>query len=478
MKQVLRIAAGEWQYWLRSNLALGGALVFLLLVVVTSILSTLRIDAESHTRAHQQEQAEETFLAQPDRHPHRMVHYGHYVFRAPAPLAIFDPGLDSVTGQSIFLEGHRQNTTMFAESASSADLGGLSQLTPAFMYQLFAPLIIILLGYSAVVRERESAVLAPLLSLGINGTTLILGKALALLLFCLLLLIPLVISCAIAVISGEDATTVLLLFSVYLIYLMLWSMITLCVSAVLRKRSIALATLTGFWFVVALVLPSMAVNLASNARPLAGKIETDLTMLSDLRKLGDGHNAGDPAFQKLRSDLLKKHDVARVEDLPVNFRGIVALESEQKLTQVLNKYAASRMAGEMEQEAHLANYGWLSPTLATAFASRSIAGTDLEHYHRFQKEAEALRFSFVQALNRTHAEKLSYQDDINRSKDEASWLRARVDATNWQVIGDYQFRVSSLAERFASALSFIQIMLVWLVVMLGLLLWCGWRIKL
>ena len=60
-----------------------------------------------------------------------MVHYGHYVFRTPAPLARFDPGLDAVTGQSIFLEGHRQNTAMFAASGASADLVELDAGHPA-----------------------------------------------------------------------------------------------------------------------------------------------------------------------------------------------------------------------------------------------------------------------------------------------------------------------------------------------------------
>jgi len=60
-----------------------------------------------------------------------MVHYGHYVFRAPPPLAMFDPGVDAVTGQSLFLEGHRQNSAMFADARAEARTGGFGALTPA-----------------------------------------------------------------------------------------------------------------------------------------------------------------------------------------------------------------------------------------------------------------------------------------------------------------------------------------------------------
>lgn len=477
MNPILRIAADEWRYWLRSYIAVGGVMVFFLLVICASLLTKLRIDVEIHERMHQQSESEQTFLEQPDRHPHRMVHYGHYVFRAPAPLAIFDPGIDSVTGQSIFLEGHRQNTATFSESAVSADLGGLSYLTPALMYQLFGSLTIILLAHGAIVREREAGALTPLLALGVTGTTLLLGKVLALLVFTFVLLLPLAVTCAFAVSAGETPIAVLLLFGVYLVYLLLWGMIALGCSAIVRKRGTVLAVLTGLWLVITLVLPSIAVNIASNTVTVPSKIETDLAMLTDLRKLGDGHNASDPAFAKLRADLLEKYGVDKVEDLPINFRGLVAVEGEQKLTSVLNDYARARMDAEIRQERLLSTFGWLSPSLAISLVSRSIAGTDLVHYHRFQAEAEDLRYAFVQGLNRVHAERLSYQDDINRNKNEASRLRARVDSDNWQVLDTYQFETASLSERFSNTLSSMGVLVTWLLGMLSLLFWCGWRIK-
>jgi len=385
--------------------------------------------------------------------------------------------LDAVTGQSIFLEGHRQNSTMFAESAASADFGGLSWLTPALIYQLFAPLIIILLGHGAIVRERESSTLAPLLALGINSRTLIAGKVLALLFFTGLLLIPLFISCAIAVLSGESYVALLSLCMIYCLYLSIWALLTILFSSVLQKRTTVLATLIGLWFGFSLLLPSMAVNVTNNAIPIAGKIETDLNMLADVRKVGDGHNANDPAFKQLRKSLLEKYNVEKIEDLPINFRGMVAIDGEEKLTKILNEYADSRMASELLQEQHLANYAWFVPTLAITFASRSVSGTDLRHYHRFQKEAETLRFNFVQGLNRAHVEQLSYQDDINRNKDQESSMRARVDASNWQVLDSYQFKTASVSERFFNAYRSILILLTWLMLTSAILVWSSSRIK-
>ena len=476
--QVLLIAGAEWKYWLRSALALGSVLIFFMLIVTTSLLTTMRIDAEKHNREHQQIESEQTFLAQPDRHPHRMVHYGHYLFRTPAPLAIFDPGLDSITGQSIFLEGHRHNTVMFAESAASADFGGWSWLNSALVYQLFAPLIIILLGYNAVVRERETTMLAMLLATGIKPSTLIFGKALALLSFTILLLLPLLINCLLAVLSGESIVSLLALLAVYGIYLAIWVTLTLLISMLLKKRSAVLAAMTGFWLAFALVLPSMAVNIAADTKPLAGKIETDLKMLSDLRKAGDGHNANDPAFQQLRANILKKYSVDSIAQLPINYRGVVALKSEQKITKVLNDYAEARMQAELQQEQQLALYSWLTPALAITLASRSIAGTDLVHYHRFQREAEVVRFNFVQGLNQSHIEQLSYRDDINRNKDKESWQRARIAASNWQVLEAFQFKTASIAKRIANAGYAIKVLLLWLIIACAMLLLLSRKLKL
>jgi ABC-2 type transport system permease protein len=481
VKHLFIIAGAEWRYWLRSRLALGGAVLLAGLLVATTLLTTQRMQDEAAERAHHQAEAEAAFLSQPARHPHRMVHYGHYVFRTPAPLSLFDPGLDPVTGQSIFLEGHRQNTAMFAASGASADLGAFSWLSPALVYQLFGPLLVILLGHGLIARERESATLATLLATpigkGAPGRVLLAGKAFALLSIVVLLLVPLGISAGLAVRAGEQPLAAAALLSAYLLYMVLWSALALLASTLLRGRATVLATLATLWIALTLVLPAGASSWASNAAPMAGKLETDLAMLSDLRKLGDGHNANDPAFAQLRADLLAKHGVQRVEDLPVNLRGIVAQVGEQRLTETLNRYARARMAAEARQAAFLANHGWITPLLAVAEASRALAGTDLAHHHRFLQEAEALRYAFVQGLNKVHAEKLAYSDDVRRSGDASAEERTRVDASNWQLLDRFRFEPDAASSRVARAGPQWLMLGLWCALLLCAGFWAGGRLK-
>lgn len=478
MHTVVFLAREEWRFWLRSQLALSAAVLFLVLLVTTVALTTLRIAEERHARMHHQEEAESAFLEQPDRHPHRMVHYGHYVFRTPSPLSAFDPGLDSITGQSLFLEGHRQNSAMFAASGASADLGGLAWLTPALVYQLFAPLLIILLGHGAVVRERESSTLAAMLAQGVGGITLFGGKALALLAAILLMLIPLMVSAAMAVAQGEAVSAALLITGLYTLYLSIWGLLSLLLSVLSTKKATALAALTAMWLAFTLLIPSLAVSNAARSLPIAGQIETNLAMLADLRKLGDGHNAADPAFERLRNDLLEKYDVENVEALPVNLRGVVAEYSERQLTETLNEYANQRMDLETRQARLLARHGWLTPLLATADASRAIAATDLRNYQRFLKEAEALRFDFVQGLNRVHAEKMSYADDIRRNSDAQAEKRTRMDSANWELLEEFRFEPEAVSVRAANAKPSLLALLAWFGLLAMASVWACARIRL
>ena len=477
MRMSLRIAKEEWRQWLRSRLVVISLAVFTLLLLFTTALTMIDAQEARHERLHLQEQSEETFLSQPDRHPHRMVHYGHYVFRAPPPLAMFDPGVDTVTGQSMFLEGHRQNSAMFADARAEARTGGFGALSPAKIYHLFLPLLIIALGHAAVLREREARTLGPLLSQGISGPQLYGGKLLALTALIGVLSLPVLFSSIAATISGETLISGLTLYIGHLIYLFLWAALALLVSVMTRSRGLALGLLLAVWVLTVLVIPRIGVTSASASLPTEGKILTDMRMNDDIRKLGDGHNASDPAFTKLKADTLAKYGVDKVDDLPVNYRGVVASASEEKLTKTLNEYAEKRMEREHAQAAHLSAYSWISPYLAISGASRNLAGTDLATHHRFLREAEALRYNFVQGLNKVHVEKLNYQDDLNRNKSEEASQKARVDAGNWQVLNAFQFSSDPAVDRLSRAASKLAALILWLALLLGAGLSAARRLK-
>lgn len=477
MNNAVRIAREEWRLWLRSRVVVAAALIVAVLIAATAALTAQRLGHEASQRSLQQEAAEAAFFSQPDRHPHRMIHYGHYAFRLPPPLAVFDPGVDRVTGQSIFLEGHRQNTAMFADAKSSANMGGFAVLNPAALYQVLLPLLLIIIGHGVVLRERESGTLALLLAQGQGGLALAGGKALALLGVVALFMVPLAVLAAYGVAAGEAAGPALVLVAGYALYLMVWAALVLAVSLLVPARSAALGVLAACWLAMVLVVPRIGINAAATLVDAPGKIESDLVMLAEERKLGDGHNASDPAFDQLKQDLLDQYGVATIEELPVNYRGVVAGAAEEKLTRLLNEYAETRMQAEARQSQVFGSFALASPTLAVGAASRALAGTDLATHHRFLREAEVVRYGFVQALNEMHATKLAYADDARRSVDPEAEARTRINASAWAVLDTFRFAPDPAATRLARATLPLALLAGWLAALGVLIAFAARRLK-
>jgi ABC-2 type transport system permease protein len=467
----------EWRFWSRSRLA-GGAFAIMTLVLLGSVIHTWSYStSESERRANLQEQAETAFLSQPARHPHRMVHYGHYAFRTPVPLSALDPGIDPFSGTVLFLEGHRQNSAMFAEASELSSLTRFGSLSPAFALQVLAPLLLVIMGFSGISRERENSTLIQLQASGVGSSSLLAGKALALLSVVGLLLLPLAVAGLLLVPSiSASPAAVLMLVLVHGVYLMAWALGTTAVSALVRTSAASLAVLLLVWTLWVIVLPKFASSLARGIEPIPGKIASDLYLLTD-EELADGHNAADPGFAVLTAQLLDTYDVDDVADLPMNIRGIVSSAGEAAATEKLNEYAQQRLSDELNQAHVVDRLALLSPLLAIRRASMALAGTDLEHQHRFLREAEELRFSFVQGLNTLHAEELAYSDDIKRSADATAEQRTRVDASNWRLLPEFHFSVAPAGDRIISALPMTALLIAWTLTLLGLCALIGKRVR-
>ncbi|MDT1893904.1 ABC transporter permease subunit, partial [Acinetobacter baumannii] len=84
----------------------------------------------------------------------------------------------------------RQNSANFGDVRQHSLLLRFGQLTPAFVLQVLAPLLLVFFGHAGVARERESGTLRILLAQGVRSRQLVLGKFLALAGFAGLALAP------------------------------------------------------------------------------------------------------------------------------------------------------------------------------------------------------------------------------------------------------------------------------------------------
>lgn len=460
MKVIMRIAREEWRYLSRNRVAVFALSLLFVLTLVAIFNAWEHQNTTNAERAHYQAQANHEFEAQPDRHPHRVVHYGHFVFRPLNALAAFDPGIDAYTGNTLFLEGHRQNSANFGDVRQSSLLLRFGQLTPAFILQVLAPLLLIFVGHSSVVRERESGTLRALLTQGVSGRQLVLGKLLALSGLSGLIVIPVLLALSWMAMYGQTEWALVLLISAgYITWILLWTVAVMLISSLLaRSRDVLLAAL-AIWVIIVILLPRWIPDMVNTTTPLPTRFENEIHAQREYRALGDAHDPADPKFTEFRNKVLKAYGVKRIEDLPVNFKGLVGMEGERQSTELFNRYAMATLDLQTQQNQMVDRFGWLSPTLALRRFSMTASGTDLDNFRRFLEQGEQYRYDLVQGLNRLQAEKLSYVDDNNRNKEN------RIDHKYWQSFPSFQFKPRTLAQTLHLIAPSGGVLLLWLIIL-------------
>jgi ABC-2 type transport system permease protein len=455
------IARDELRLMTRNRVAVIAFVLLVLLTLVAAVSSWSHQRGIAELRARHAHAADAAFDSQPDRHPHRVVHYGTFIFRPLGPLAAFDPGVDAFTGNSMFLEGHRQNTANFGDVRQSSLLVRFGQLTPAFVLQVVAPLLLIFLGYGALARETEHGRLRLLMLQGASRGQVVRGKLLALGTVAVLAGLPAMVG--FVLIAGQPGALALPMMIIalgYLAYLALWVVVILLVSSQVRRSRDALLALIALWAVIVVLLPRVAPDVANAAVPLENRLQTDIAIARDLRQVGDSHNPDDPHFAQFKQSVLDRYGVTRVEDLPVNYKGVLGMEGERLTSSLFDRYAGASYAAQERQNALVEATGVLSPAVAIRSLSMAAAGTDFAGHRRFLEQTEAYRYGLVQRLNKLQANNVNYADDT--AQDADADRRKRVASSNWTAMPDFAFKTPRGAELAREALPGLAMILAWL----------------
>lgn len=455
---VLRIAAHEFRLLRRRRSTWLLAGLFLALVVAAAGLNAARQQRERAQQQAYQALVRAQWEGQPDRHPHRVAHYGTFAFKAPGPLAAVDPGVDSFAGRVQFLEAHRQNAANFAEAGALSSVFRFGELSLAFVLQLFLPLVVIVLGHRTFAEERESGRLRVLLGQGAAPRALAYGKALGLAGATL----PFLAVAALAAVfvtridGGATADRLARLGLLGLgagLQLVAWIGLTVWVSARAAQPARALAVLVAFWLGGNLVLPRAAAALAAAVHPLPDKSSFAAAVEREARALGDSHDPNDPLFGALKAQTLAHYGVTRVEDLPVNWGAIVMARGEELSAQTFARHFEALGRRLAAQARVVEGAAVFAPSLAFRQLSTAAAGTDLRAQLVFQREAEAYRFAFVQRLNALHRDHVPYRGDRD----------TRLAAATWREFEDFRPSTPTLAESFLPLLPLWLALLAWAV---------------
>jgi len=386
---------GRWRWTL---------LFLIVLAAVTAAVSAAREARYRQLAADAQAEARAHWLGQGEKNPHSAAHYGFYLFKPQNILTQIDPGVNSYTGVSVFAEAHVKNEADFQAMRDRSGAARFGEMTPAFVLLYIAPLLIVLLGFNAISRERELGTWPLIASAGVPWRRFVLGKWLAAWAAPLLILAA---TMAVAVLSmairgelnGETGVSLALMGLTYAIYFGACINLTLVVSALSRRSATALTVLLACWMLGCFAVPRLAANIAEALYPSPDKLSFAQAVAADRREGMAGDLSAAARSEKLKTDTLAAYGVDSVEDLPVNFDALRMQADETYANRVFDRHYSALIEIHQRQDGVMRAFAPASPLIPARFLSMGFARADSAAHWRFDHEAEMFRRDFVKFLN-------------------------------------------------------------------------------
>ncbi|MEM9832765.1 MAG: ABC transporter permease subunit [Bacteroidota bacterium] len=401
---ILKIARKELKEIVREGRFRVTAGIVLALLLAAVFISNRYYQSVNAQHAQAKENARSEWVNQGEKNPHSAAHYGTYAFKPKYPLSLIDNGIDKYAGISIFLEAHNRSDAQYMAAQDQTALSRFGDLTPDFVLIFIMPLLIILIGFNAITRERESGTWRLLQSQGVPAWKLTLGKWLGIFIPVLLIVLPVYLLSALFLANvtdyGEFSLGALsLLFLVYILYYAVFTNLTLVVSSLVKKSNLAFVILLGIWIVSCLAMPKVSTALADTLYPYPTQMEFEEQIALDKEQGLDGHNPWSAEAKKLEEETLKKYGVDSVQQLPFNWDGFLMQEGEKHTADIYFKHYQFLKETFHNQTGVYRATAALSPFLPTRFLSMAISRTDYTAHWDFADAAEKYRIVLVGKMN-------------------------------------------------------------------------------
>ena len=398
------------------------------------------------------------WYAQDPKNPHSAAHYGLYAFKPRLAPAFLDPGVEPYTGVAVWLEAHKQNELTFRPGEDATIAQRFGDMTVALVLQVVFPLVIIMLAFSAFAGERERGTLRQLLSLGLRPRDLVIGKTAGFAAALAVIAVPATLLGAAALaLTGpaEGAARFALLAIAYLLYLGIFLLLTLTVSARAPSSRFALVALLAFWAVNCLLAPRLMSDFAAERHPLPEPVSFKTRLETALRD-----PVGTSAMMKTRTaELIRQYGVTREQDLPVNLAGLSLQVGEEHGYEVFDRFY-DELYGPMEAQNRLLQRAALFfPQLGVQAASMGLAGTDLAQHRDFARAAEAHRRVGLKIIN----------DDILAHPVKAGEAHLG-DSELWAKVPEFDYEAPGLSWVLSNYSLAFAILPAWF----GLAAWLAW----
>ena len=410
--------------------------------------------------------------------------YSYYIgklvaHRPPNPLSIFNLGLDKQVGNKINVYHGFVPTIWDAEKHRSDNpfLNLFTSIDIALVFQGILSLLALIFAYDALAGERERGTLRLVLTHPIRRGDILFAKYISAM---LCLLVPLLISLLLSIILLTTSTTISLdtndflriggIVLTSLLYVSLFYLIGMCISAMTRRTSTALMLCMFVWGFLVLVYP----NLILTAVEITPQPDTQASAYNQIKQMWEEFDRenkqllrNDPVLGPLSRDGEGwgfyveggEYTFGMSEDKPSIllyffqtgfYAGKIGAESEQQVPRLQNYYRFyNRKTVNTVQRTWLvrepaleaiyiqpANLGRtllkFSPVGLYDAATEAWAGTNLEGIQDFFK-----------AVQRYRRAVLDYFDD-EKIFESRQWFAADHGTADWDALPQFSFQRSGV----------------------------------
>ncbi|SFF45344.1 ABC-2 type transport system permease protein [Pedobacter antarcticus] len=475
---ILTIAKQTYKATYSNKAALALTFLLGLSLVLATYVGWQNFKSQNDQRIHYKQMVRDQWLAKPDKHPHRMAHYGYLAFREKHELSFFDFGIESFAGVSVFLEAHKQNTVNFSEAGFSNGMLRFGEISVAMVLQLLVPLLIFFLGYNSISAERESGTLKILLCQNVSWRKLLWGKTLGIIGVCLSIFIPLILltiflwaSLSDWNISTDSSLRLAILIAGYSVYFFVISAITVLVSAFQLSSKSALTTLLACWIFFMVIMPRITQAIGSRIYPAPSKIEFADSIAADISRQGDSHDPNDAHYAAIKDSLLKVHGVDDVKKLPFNYGGYIMAEGEKITSDIYSKHQKDLNKIFEKQNSITGFMGLLNPYLSLKQLSMALTASDFNTFIDFQNQAEAYRYQLAQKMNKLQIDKISNISPGENGKPLS------ISRSNWAEQPDFNYHFHTVGNMTTEQFFPLASLSLWLLITVGLLQYISKWIK-
>jgi ABC-2 type transport system permease protein len=321
------------------------------------------------------------------------------VSRPPAPLGFLDGGVEAAYGRYVRLDAHQTRALAGARTAELSRGPGAGRFDLGLLLAVFAPALVVLLGFDQIAGEKARGTWAMMRSAGVRGGALAASKLGGLIGRTSLAVIgPALLWVLLAGIdAGDLGARTFIWMLVHVLSLFVWCPIVLLLSAWTRTVRGALLGGIALWAALALFLPPFAGGLA---RALAPTPPPGEAMVKAAEWADSAHAQNETLRAEAIRDIRRRHPAwDGTGDPPEVVDAVMLKLADAQVSKKMFDLFESLDAEALRQERLAAAFAVLSPTGLATLASSAIAGSDLAHLSEAFRHFERYRVELMAWFN-------------------------------------------------------------------------------